>query len=333
MDSSTVSVVIPAFNAQDCVGRAISSILNQTLAVLEIIVVDDGSTDATERAVGLFRNRVRYFRQPNTGCSSARNRGIREARGEWIAFLDADDEWLPEKIRLQIDILSRFPRLRWVSGNVLQARAGKCYPGVVHPAIKADLEGGGIVRLFHALSEGLLFATPSFVIHRDVFSTVRLFDESLRTAGDRDMWWRIGLRWPEIGYVCDPIFIWHVETPGSLSKLNKDRSPGIRTVSNNALRAKELGTEVWSDFAGYARLLAIDYQMRVASGEIMAGPDELALLQSIFPPTVQERITMAILRSVPRILAGRMGGSLRPKVIGHQISSRPLRKEDAITAQ
>ena len=106
-----ISTVIPTYNRRDHVLRAIKSVLAQTVAVDEIIVVDDGSTDGTAEAIGSrYGSSVRLFRQKNGGVAAARNRGIREARGEWIALLDSDDIWLPTKIERQFTAVDKFGR-------------------------------------------------------------------------------------------------------------------------------------------------------------------------------------------------------------------------------
>ena len=107
-----VSVVIPTYNRAGTVGRAIASALAQTDQDREIIVVDDGSTDATAAVVARLGDAVRYVRQENRGVAAARNRGIREARGAYVAFLDSDDEWLPEKLDRQVTVLEREPLQR-----------------------------------------------------------------------------------------------------------------------------------------------------------------------------------------------------------------------------
>jgi glycosyltransferase involved in cell wall biosynthesis len=104
-----VSVVIPTYNRAHCVGEAIKSVLDQTYKNFEIIVVDDGSTDNTQEVLATFGDRIRVIRQENKGVSAARNAGIREARGEWLAFLDSDDLWLPDKLGIQIADLRRYP--------------------------------------------------------------------------------------------------------------------------------------------------------------------------------------------------------------------------------
>lgn len=105
----TTSVVIPAYNAAGTIVAAIRSALAQTLPALEILVIDDGSTDDTEAAVRPFGERVRWIRQAHGGPGAARNRGVAEAQGEWVAFLDADDLWLPRKLEIQRETLRRVP--------------------------------------------------------------------------------------------------------------------------------------------------------------------------------------------------------------------------------
>jgi glycosyltransferase involved in cell wall biosynthesis len=105
----TASVVIPVFNGERFIGEAIQSVLGQTLCDLEIIVIDDGSTDRTEKEVRRFAAPVAYYRQENSGAGIARNRGVSLARAEWVAFLDADDLWHPQKMALQMEHVKRRP--------------------------------------------------------------------------------------------------------------------------------------------------------------------------------------------------------------------------------
>src|ERR1039457_1783027 len=104
-----VSVVIPTYNRAAQVRKGIESVLAQTVTDLEVIVVDDGSSDDTEKTLGqIFGDRIRYYAQRNQGASVARNKGIEEARGEWIAFLDSDDIWERGKLEWQFKALERF---------------------------------------------------------------------------------------------------------------------------------------------------------------------------------------------------------------------------------
>ena len=127
-----ISVVIPVFNGAAYVGQAIESVLDQTLAPTEVVVVDDGSSDSTAEVV--HRYPVLYRRQTNQGPGAARNLGIRESRGELLAFLDADDLWLPEKLRLQKAALDENPDLQLVFCSMSQFRTPEL-PGAMDSAL------------------------------------------------------------------------------------------------------------------------------------------------------------------------------------------------------
>jgi glycosyltransferase involved in cell wall biosynthesis len=122
--AALVSVVVPAFNAEQHIAEAVNSVLAQTYQPVEILVVDDGSSDATREIVAGFGPRVRSFAQTNAGAGAARNRGIAQATGRYIAFLDADDLWPPPKLARQVEILEQNPACRMVFGHVQQFRQG-----------------------------------------------------------------------------------------------------------------------------------------------------------------------------------------------------------------
>lgn len=116
-----ISVIIPTFNRGQFIKEAVESVLNQDVRDygLEVLVIDDGSTDNTEEVLKGYEDRIRYIHQANSGAGVARNRGIREARGEWISFLDSDDRWLPFKLSLQMAILEKIPECRILYSNFL----------------------------------------------------------------------------------------------------------------------------------------------------------------------------------------------------------------------
>src|SRR5208283_2367398 len=105
MNDPLVSVVIPTYNCGRYICETVESALGQTYSPVEIIVVDDGSTDDTRERLTTYGDRVRYIYQQNTGPAVARNRGVQDAQGDWIAFLDADDLWLPYRLELQVELL------------------------------------------------------------------------------------------------------------------------------------------------------------------------------------------------------------------------------------
>jgi glycosyltransferase involved in cell wall biosynthesis len=188
-EKSSVSVVIPTFNRARSVLRAVRSVLAQTRPAVEVIVVDDGSTDGTGDLVREQISGVEYLRQENRGVSAARNRGIEAATGEWVALLDSDDEWLPEKLERQMAMLEQEPEYRVCHTDEIWVRHGRR----VNPREKHAKHGGWIFR--HCLP--LCAISPSSVlIHRSVFDEVGLFDESLPACEDYDLWLRVCSRWP-----------------------------------------------------------------------------------------------------------------------------------------
>ncbi len=104
-----ISVVLPVFNGAQFIGNAIQSVLKQSVRDFEVIVVDDGSTDGTEKVVRQYSDGIRYHFQGNQGAGVARNIGVSLAQGEWIAFLDADDTWYPDKLKIQLDFANKIP--------------------------------------------------------------------------------------------------------------------------------------------------------------------------------------------------------------------------------
>lgn len=143
---SLVSVVIPAYNSESFLQSAIESVLNQTYPSIEVIVVDDGSTDMTSDVVHSFSSDlpIRYLRQEHSGQSAARNLGAQESQGEFLGFLDSDDMWTFDKIQLQVDALRASPDLDMVFGQARQFREdAQCFIGAPTPA---QLPGTMLIR-------------------------------------------------------------------------------------------------------------------------------------------------------------------------------------------
>jgi glycosyltransferase involved in cell wall biosynthesis len=180
-----VSVIIPTYNRAATLGRAIESVLSQDHRALELIVVDDGSSDATPDLLASIDDpRLRCVRQPNRGVSAARNRGIAEAHGDYIAFLDSDDEWLPGKLSVQVDRLAGSASdVALVIGGLRIVRSGEEHE------VLPQYEG----RVFEALlaDNVLLGLCSNALIRREVFETVGGFDESLPAIEDYDLAVRI----------------------------------------------------------------------------------------------------------------------------------------------
>jgi glycosyltransferase involved in cell wall biosynthesis len=216
-----IGVVIPAYNSAAHIGRAIDSVLAQTRPADEIIVVDDGSTDATADVIRAYGPKIRLIPQANTGASAARNAGINAATGDWIAFLDADDEWLPDRLAVQAELLTRRPDLVWVSGNYINCSCAenRQSPYILPQKVLSLLLMSCIAENFLATySSGLTGHTDVMLIRKDVLVNVGLFDTSLKKAEDIDLWWRIAYRYPKIGFSAEPLAVYHLGTPDSLNK-------------------------------------------------------------------------------------------------------------------
>jgi glycosyltransferase involved in cell wall biosynthesis len=194
------SIIIPVYNRQQWIGRAIRSVLEQTYGEWELLVVDDASQDDTPALVRReFGAAVRLIELPkNVGVSAARNRGIKEARGEWLAFLDSDDEWLPHKLEKQRAALLASPREICHTDEVWVRNGVRVNPHKHHQKYGGDI-------FFKALS--LCVMSPSsIVIHRRVFEEVGLFDEALPACEDYDLWLRIAARY-EVFYQEEKLII------------------------------------------------------------------------------------------------------------------------------
>jgi glycosyltransferase involved in cell wall biosynthesis len=194
-----ISVIIPTHNRAGLIGRALTSIFAQTFAPVEVIVVDDGSTDHTEALVRDRFPQVSYLRQPQQGVSRARNLGIQRAQGEWLSFLDSDDEWLPHKLALQRHALQHKSPCRLCHTDEIWIRRGKR----VNPMKKHAKHGGAIFR--HCLPRCVI-SPSSVMIHRTVFERVGHFDESLPVCEDYDLWLRICARY-EVLYVPEKLLV------------------------------------------------------------------------------------------------------------------------------
>lgn len=183
-----VSVIIPTYNRGSLIARAINSVLSQTFKDFEIIVIDDGSTDNTQEVLESFEGEIRYVYQQNGGIAKARNRGIELAQGNYIAFLDSDDYWAPEKLALQVRVLDFNPKVGIVYSRM---------PIVNEAGHVLGMKPNGVSgRNFHELLRvwGDL-PTSSVMTRKDCFSKVGVFDPELPPMEDIDMWIRISYKY------------------------------------------------------------------------------------------------------------------------------------------
>jgi glycosyltransferase involved in cell wall biosynthesis len=221
-----VSVIIPTFNSARFLPEAIDSVLVQTFRDFEVIVVDDGSTDETESLMGKYGAPVRYIRQANCGVAAARNRGIEESLGRYVAFLDADDTWYGDKLERQLAALRSNPQHR------------ACYTAFT--ACDADLSPLYIIRsrrrgstLRDLLLLGNVVATPSTVLcERSLFETVSGFDPALSLCADWDMWVRLAAH-TEFLYLDEPTVTYR--------RHDSNMSRNVRLLESDSLQVLEKG--------------------------------------------------------------------------------------------
>jgi glycosyltransferase involved in cell wall biosynthesis len=184
-----VSVIVPAFNAARTIRDAVASVFAQTYRDFEVIVVDDGSTDGTCAALEAWRDRVSYVAQPNGGPGRARNTGIGRARGEFVAFLDADDLWLPHKLERQIEYFDAFPDAGLVHTAVCLGMADAGALARATAAVAHTPPRRIYCELFETRTE---IHTLSVMVRRAVLDEVGGFDERREIhVEDWDLWLRI----------------------------------------------------------------------------------------------------------------------------------------------
>jgi glycosyltransferase involved in cell wall biosynthesis len=224
-----VSVIIPTYNRASLICDAIDSVSRQTYPHVEIIVVDDGSTDDTQGRLAPYRDRVRVIAQENAGPAVARNKGLEAAGGEIVAWLDSDDTWLPTKLERQVDLMRR---------------AGPSVPCCLCNASMLFPDGGRVTTFEYAglspsLDEGLwsnvaeIFATrfvlfaQTAAIRREVIDRIGGFDEELRFHEDHEFPLRLALEgaW---AFVREPLVLWRQDSPGSYAAMGQANEVALK---------------------------------------------------------------------------------------------------------
>jgi glycosyltransferase involved in cell wall biosynthesis len=206
-----VSVVLPVYNRRELVGRAIHSVLEQSCVDWELIAIDDASDDGTpELIAGEFGDRVRLLvQEQNRGVSAARNRGIEAAIGEWVAFLDSDDEWLPEKLERQLNELRR-TGLEVCHTDEIWVRNGVR----VNPPDQYRKRGGD---LFEQALSVCCMCPSSLLIRRDLLESLGMFDEKLPACEDYELFLRLTAR-RRVAYVDETLVVKYGGHPDQLSR-------------------------------------------------------------------------------------------------------------------
>ena len=205
-----ISIIIPTYNRKSFLIHAINSVLNQTYQNLELIIIDDGSSDKTENIIKKKYPKIKFYKQKNKGVSAARNKGIKMASCKWIAFLDSDDRWHPRKLENQINYLLTHPRYKICHTDEIWIRKGIR----INQHKKHKKHGG---HIFDKCLDLCRISPSSVIIHKDIFNKVGLFNEKLPVCEDYDLWLRIAEKFPVL-YLDEKLTI---KYGGHLNQLSK----------------------------------------------------------------------------------------------------------------
>ncbi|HZF01834.1 MAG TPA: glycosyltransferase [Methylomirabilota bacterium] len=270
-----VSVIIPVFNRAHCVANAVESVLAQTFRNFEIIAVDDGSTDGTAEVLEKFGDQIRLLRQKNRGVSAARNAGIRAARGKWIAFLDSDDRWFPEKLDRQLAAMEKYP-VKMSFTRCMNAQ-GELLRDIEF--VSAALREPEIFLVENAVDSICLSPRhpliQTMIVEKEILENTGLFDESFHAAEDAELIFRLSFLSGFI-YVDHPLTIVFENSSNSLTYSVKLDSLARRNQSYLRLLAEM-----------YWRLVEISPEkisvMRNRIGYFMSRRAEIACAAGEFP--------------------------------------------------
>ena len=224
-----ISVIIPTYNRSQYICEAIDGALEQTYKNIEIIVVDDGSTDSTKDVLTKYGSNVKYIYQNNAGPSVARNSGIKQSKGELLAFLDSDDIWLPQKLEKQLELIQQSPNIGLVScgsydidssGNIISKpiirRNYENMDILIKTLILRNVVGGGSIPL----------------VRRECFDKLGLFSEDIIICEDRDMWIRIAKNY-KIKFIEEPLIKYRIHGTNLNKDVTRIKENGRKLVERN----------------------------------------------------------------------------------------------------
>jgi len=214
-----VSIILPTYNRADLLPQAIESVLRQTFTNWELIIWNDGSTDNTAEVANSFTDpRISVYSEPNRGMSYGLNQGFARAQGEWIAFLDDDDEWLPIKLAWQVSFLITHPGVSLAFGDFINVdkSSGKSNSGFAQCVTglrilsTINIETGWYI-IDQFFLEGIcrenFIAFDTSMMRKDIFSVIGTFNESIKRSMDLELWWRVGLAGLKVAYTTETLMV------------------------------------------------------------------------------------------------------------------------------
>jgi glycosyltransferase involved in cell wall biosynthesis len=235
---SQVSVIIPSYNQVRFVASTVESVLAQTYPNVEIIVVDDGSTDNTREVLAAFSENIRYIYQENRGLAGARNTGFLASHGDYLLFLDSDDLIHPDKLGLHVALLEAEPDFSLVYSAWQQINEdGTQVLGEVRPNKQGHL-------LKELLGRSFFFFASAAVVRRECLEQVGLFDESLRWGEDADMWLRLARAGYAFGYLDQPLLQYRIHANSMTANVSPKQVQGWLAVLEKFFADPELADDI-----------------------------------------------------------------------------------------
>jgi glycosyltransferase involved in cell wall biosynthesis len=231
-----VSVILPVYNREQSVARAIRSVLAQTRPPIELIVVDDGSTDGTRDVLDTFGSQITVIEQPHAGAYVARNRGLRHAQGELIAFIDSDDAWLPDRLAAQIPLMER-PQVGLVFGDVVHVRPGRARKRVTSFQVGPPRRG----RVAAQFAWCNFVPTVTVLVRRRCLDEAAGFSEEVPLSCDYLMWFRIALRY-ELDFVDRVVAEYTLSADSVSADLGRSIEARIQLFSGELARTTDPAT-------------------------------------------------------------------------------------------
>jgi glycosyltransferase involved in cell wall biosynthesis len=293
--------VIPAYNAASFIQATLDSVLVQTFRNFEIVVINDGSPDTAslERALEPYRSRIHYISQRNAGPSSARNHGIREARGKYIAFLDSDDLWLPQHLSVMVAVLEQDAALGLVYADALHLEGDRPIGTAFDTVPQA-----GPVNFETLLLEQCTVNTSSTVALRQALLDAGLFDEQMNRCEDYDLWLRMAQRGIRMAFVRD-IQICHRRGNG-LAADRERMKRGRAHVYDKMAAVSGIPAAERAKVKQRRADLEAEIQMEIARSSLLAGDFDAARLATykarVLVPSTKLRFTALGLRVWPSFL-------------------------------
>lgn len=296
-----VSIIVPAYNAERWIARAIASVLSQTYGNVEAIVVDDGSADGTADVCRNYGSRIRYFHQGNAGVSAARNTGIASARGEVIGFLDADDELLPRMVEVLMEVLHAFPEagaasgahiLDCAEGNIRKPAKGKVLPG--------SQEGGIVGDFFKTFTTHHLVLTGSVLVRRKVLSDVGGFRPELSLGEDFELWSRIAGRYPW-AFADKEVMVYHHSVDSSVTLTAACPMPIQWMYGEDEMRAR-VRESLWDGYRLFRSTTILRRCRAMLAKGNVAEAREMLSRAGPLPKTMELRLLSLLSRCPPFIV-------------------------------